>query len=64
MSSISLRMAAHQPSVKGVPRSAANYRSARRNAVRAAIRAAAEVKRTMPVFRGFGGYSDPLDQAA
>jgi hypothetical protein len=37
MITITSRMAPHQPSVKGQPRAAVNYRSARRNAVRAAM---------------------------
>ena len=66
MSSISLRMAPHQKLEKGVPRPTANYRAARRNAVRAEIRREA-VRRAASAFPGWSGrYDDatPLDRAA
>ena len=48
MPSISQQMAKPHPFVKGTPRPSHNYRAARRNAVRAAIRKAAEAKRSFP----------------
>ncbi len=55
MKTISARCASVTKNVKGVPREASTYRSARRNAVRDQIRKDAESKRSFP---GWGSLSD------